>query len=114
MSELIDCFKELCVQEEQKLLDVLSELKRAIECEDLEAVNKLNNLIKSGIEKAVQDATSESEKDSVKALLNQIQALYQLLISNTEESRSKISLELKKISNDKRAANFYLKSSQYR
>ena len=114
MSEFIDGFKELSVQEEQKLLDVLSQLKKAIECEDLVAVSELNNVIKSGVERAVQDATSESEKNSVKALLNQIQVLYQLLISNTEESRSKISLELKKISSDKRAANFYLKSSQYR
>lgn len=102
------------VSENQALLDALNQLKRVIEEEDWSTAESINNNIKMSLQRAVADARSDNEKESLIELLKKVQSLYQLFITNSEESRSKIAVELKKVSTDKKAANFYLKSSQYR
>lgn len=98
----------------QALLGVLSQLKIAIEQQDWTAAENLDSSIKESISRAVLKAKNDEEKQSLRDLLKSVQSLYALLISNTEESRRKISVELKKITSDKKVANFYLKSSQYK
>tara|TARA_R110001592_G_scaffold38315_2_gene126488 strand:- start:30481 stop:30828 length:348 start_codon:yes stop_codon:yes gene_type:complete len=100
--------------ENQTLLEALNQLKTAIEQQDWETAEKLDAGIKEGIASAVLNAKSDEDKHSLTDLLKRVQSLYGLLISNTEESRRKISVELKKITNDKKVANFYLKSAQYK
>jgi hypothetical protein len=100
--------------ENQTLLDVLTQLKNAIEQQDWTTAEKLDICIKESIGSAVLNAKSDEAKRSLTNLLKSVQSLYGLFISNTEESRRKISVELKKITSDKKAANFYLKSSQYK
>ncbi|MFT6028543.1 MAG: hypothetical protein ACI8O8_000267 [Oleiphilaceae bacterium] len=100
--------------ENQTLLDVLTQLKNAIDQQDWTTADKLDICIKENVGSAVLKAKSEEDKRSLTDLLKSVQSLYGLLISNTEESRRKISVELKKITSDKKVANFYLKSSQYK
>tara|TARA_R110001592_G_scaffold138511_6_gene357809 strand:- start:23936 stop:24247 length:312 start_codon:yes stop_codon:yes gene_type:complete len=97
----------------QTLLDVLAQLKIAIEKMDWSTAEQIDQRIKANIESAVLHAKTDEDKNSLIALLKSIQSLYTLLISNTAESQSKISVELKKITSDKKAANFYLTSSKY-
>ncbi|MFV1873214.1 MAG: hypothetical protein ACMZ64_07850 [Oleiphilus sp.] len=99
---------------DKSLVQVLHLLKEAVEKEDWQEAEVLDKKIKSGLQQAVTEAGDEHEKKALIALLHNVQSLYQLLITSTEASRSKVSSELKKISNDKKAVNFYLKSSQYR
>ena len=96
------------------LLDVLNQLEILIAQEDWAKAEKLDQDINKGIQDAVLSAKSDEEKNALIDLLKRIQSIYKLLITNTEESRSKTAIELKKISSDKKAANFYLKSSLYR
>jgi hypothetical protein len=93
--------------ENQTLLDVLTQLKNAIEQQDWTTAEKLDICIKESIGSAVLNAKSDEAKRSLTNLLKSVQSLYGLFISNTEESR-------RKITRDKKAANFYLKSSQYK
>jgi hypothetical protein len=102
------------IAENQTLLDILGQLKSAIEKEEWELAKKLDEFIKANIKDAVENAKSDTEKNDLQVLLAKIQSVYKNLITNTEESKVKLSLELKKITSDRKVANFYLKSSLYK
>lgn len=98
----------------QSLLEVVDQLKLSIENEEWDKAKKIDMDIKTNLEQAVLNAEKDSDKKELIDLLTKIQSLYKLLIANTEESRAKFSFELKKISGDRKVANFYLKSSLYK
>lgn len=102
------------VDEGQSLLEVVVQLKEAIERSEWDEAKKIDDYIKLNIKQAVSDAEKDSDKADLIDLLSKVQSLYKHLIANTEESRSKLSLELKQITNDRKVANFYLKSSLYK
>ena len=92
----------------------MGQLKNAIEKEDWDDAKKIDKHIKANIEHAVLNADNDSDKKELIDLLTKIQSLYKHIINDTEESRAKLSVELKKITGDRKVANFYLKSSLYR
>tara|TARA_R110000850_G_scaffold32798_3_gene90159 strand:+ start:68 stop:391 length:324 start_codon:yes stop_codon:yes gene_type:complete len=102
------------VEKNQSLLAVVGQLKNAIEKEDWDDAKKIDKHIKANIEHAVLNADNDSDKKELIDLLTKIQSLYKYIINDTEESRAKLSVELKKITGDRKVANFYLKSSLYR
>ena len=96
------------------LQETLSQLENAIEQQDWKRAEALDQSIKLHVEGLVSQADSEGDNAKVIDILTKIQALYGQLIAGSEQARLKLSVELKKVSNDNKAANFYLKSSQYR
>lgn len=102
------------VNSNQSLLEVVGQLKVSIENEEWDEAKRIDKHIKTNIEHAVLNADNDSDKKELIDLLTKIQSLYKLLIANTEESRAKLSVELKKITGDRKVANFYLKSSLYK
>tara|TARA_R110002072_G_scaffold154_1_gene987 strand:+ start:43904 stop:44227 length:324 start_codon:yes stop_codon:yes gene_type:complete len=96
------------------LIDVLSQLRHAVEQQDWESAGVLDRAIKKGIKEAVSNAGEGSDKSELIGMLKKIQGLYDQLIADSEQARLKLSDELKKVSRDNKAANFYLKSSHYR
>lgn len=102
------------VNSNQSLLEFVDQLKLSIENEEWDKAKKIDKYIKANLERAVLNAENDSDKKELIALLTKIQSLYKLLIANTEESRAKFSVELKKITGDRKVANFYLKSSLYK
>lgn len=99
---------------EQSLLTVLNQLKDAIDEEKWQRAEELDREIKRGLESAISSSSTPEDKQNLVELMTRIQSLYSLLISHSEAARAKVSEELKKLSKDKKAVNFYLKSSQYR
>ena len=102
------------VDENQNILAVVGQLKNAIENEKWDEAKTIDKNIKTNIERAILNAENDIEKNELIGLLTKIQSLYKLLIANTEESRATFSAELKRITGDRKVANFYLKSSLYK
>ena len=96
------------------LREAMSRLQSAVEKEDWEAAERLDHAIRQEINEAVSVAGTSKDNAELIAMLKKIQSLYDQIIKSSEQARSKFSQELKKVSNDNKAANFYLKSSQYR
>lgn len=100
--------------EGESLISVVGRLKDAIDKAEWEEAKRIDEHIKDDIKQAVLRAENDSDKADLIQLLTKVQSLYQFLIANTEESRAKLSLELKKITSDRKVADFYLKSSLYK
>jgi len=98
----------------QSFLEVVDQLKLSIENEEWDGAKEIDEHIKANLEQAVLSAENDSDKKELIDLLTKIQSLYKFLIANTEESRAKLSVELKKITGDRKVSNFYLKSSLYK
>lgn len=96
------------------LLDALDMLKEAIDQADWLSAGHLDEQIKSNLELAIEKAKDEAEKQALIGLLGHVQVVYQLLLENTEEARRQISLELKKITKDKKASDLYHKAARYK
>ena len=101
-------------KETDSLLDALDKLKAAIDQADWLSAGHLDEQIKSNLELAIEQAKDEAEKQSLIGLLSHIQTVYQLLLENSEEARRLISLELKKITRDKKASALYHKAAHYK
>jgi predicted phage-related endonuclease len=95
------------------LLDVLEQLKQSIDEADWMKAGLLDEQIKSNLEQAIHHAQDDTEKQALVGLLNHVQIVYTLLLENTEEAKKRISLELKKITLDKKASDLYQKASRY-
>mgnify|MGYP000371489895 CR=1 FL=1 len=96
------------------LKNALSQLQEAIENQDFESAEALDSSIRQKIQQAIADASEGESKTELIDDLKNIQLLYSQLITCSEQSRAKLSGELKKITNESKAAKFYLNSSQYR
>ena len=96
------------------LLDTLDQLKESIDRADWLQAGQLDAQIKSNLEQAIGVAEDNDEKQALIGMLSHVQAVYQLLLENTEEAKKQISLELKKITRDKKASDLYHKAAKYK
>ena len=96
------------------LKETLTQLQSFVEQQDWENAEVLDRDIRESIKEAVSQLGEGEDSSELIDILKKTQGLYEELITNSKQARSKFSEELKKISNDNKAANFYLKSSQYR
>lgn len=93
---------------------ILSELQTAIEQQDWEGAEALDASIREKLKAAIARGSEGQNNTELIDMLKKTQHLYDQLIVSSEQSRSELSGELKKIANESKAAKFYLKSSQYR
>lgn len=96
------------------LLDTLDQLKDSIERADWLQAGRLDEQIKSNLELAIDTAKDQGEREALIGMLTHVQAVYQLLLENTEEAKKQISLELKKITLDKKASDLYRNATKYK
>ncbi len=98
------------------LLGTLEQLQHAIDNADWLAASKLDEQIKQTLSDIIQETNVKEDKDKewLMSLLVQVQSVYNLLQENTEEARKQISIELKKLTQDKRVSDFYQKASTYK
>lgn len=102
------------MRDSKTILVALEELKEALENDDWDLASSIDKEIKMQLETAIQQVTTDADKQDIIFILEKAQVLYQLLISRSESSKAKLESELKKISQDKKVSSFYLKSSGYR
>jgi len=96
------------------LLDALDKLKQAIDQADWLSAGYLDEQIKSNLELAIEKTGNDAERQALIGLLSHVQVVYQLLLENTEDARRQIALELKKITQDKKASDLYHKAAGYK
>lgn len=99
-------------KEFKDLLFMLDQLKQAIEQSDWLAASELDARIKADLEQAIGNAHDQQDKQVLQALLLQVRQVYQLLVENSEAARKQISLELRRLSQDKKASDSYTKASR--
>ena len=86
-------------------------LKQACDSQDWTQLKRIDEQILSDVQSMVESAQSEQEKQKLASYLTSIHRIYQLVIEGSEKHRDEISAELRKITQDRRAANSYLESS---
>ncbi len=96
------------------LLGTLEQLQHAIDNADWLAASKLDEQIKQTLSDIIQETNVKEDKEWLMGLLMQVQSVYNLLQENTEEARKQISIELKKLTQDKKVSDFYQKASTYK
>lgn len=95
------------------LLESLDQLKESIEKADWLRAGHLDEQIKSNLELAIDHAKNHDEKQSLIGMLSHVQSVYELLLEDTEEAKKQISLELQKITRDKKASDLYNKAAKF-
>ena len=99
---------------DKSLTDLAQELKEACERRDSERLTLLDEQIKKLVAHHVAESEGETESAQLVAYLKRLQAVYQLVISDSVKHRDEIASELSKLTKDKKAASSYLNSSKLR
>jgi len=88
-------------------------LKLACDQQDWDQLKCIDEEIVAAVKAAIEVAQSEHEKQQLMSYLKSIHRIYQLVIDDAVKYRDDISSELRKLTQDNRAANVYLDSSRH-
>lgn len=91
-----------------------AQLKDANERHDWTLLEDLDKRIRSELEQAVANISSEQERLQVISFLTSYEKVYGLILRDSLKYRDEISEELKKVTRENKAANMYLDSSSYK
>jgi len=88
-------------------------LKLACDEQNWDQLKSIDEQIVVAVKVAIEGAQSEKEKQQLMSYLKSIHRIYQLVIDDAVKYRNEISSELRKLTQDNRAANVYLESSRH-
>ena len=96
-----------------ELSGLIKDLQQACTSKNWEQLKLLDQTIKSYLQRSVELAQTEQQKLGLASDLKSIQDVYQLVIDESGKHQLGISVELKKITSDQRAAKSYLGVSRF-
>ncbi len=89
-------------------------LQHALQEQDWEAVVGLDEALNQQVRRALAQGGDEAERQSLAALLQELQALYGELLAQGERHREDLARQLQQVRRNSSAANQYLASGQQR
>ncbi len=85
-------------------------LQHALQEQDWEAVVGLDEALNQQVQRAIAQGGDEAERQSLAALLGELQTLYRELLEQGERHRGELAVQLQQVRRNSSAANHYLSS----
>lgn len=98
----------------EQFLVLAKKLKEASEKRDFEAMIELDKEVRLALQDSLAMIKTDKEKELAISVLKRYQKVYDLIMKDAVKYRDDISVELKKLTKESKAANFYLDSSKFR
>ncbi|KZY31930.1 MULTISPECIES: hypothetical protein [unclassified Oleiphilus] len=98
----------------ERFLNIAKQLKDANDKQDWALLTELDAQVRVELQAVIASMRTKEDRAQLLSILRRYEKVYSLVLKDSLKHRDEISMELKQITRESKAANTYLDSSQYK
>lgn len=98
----------------ERFLNIAKQLKDANDKQDWALLTELDAQVRVELQAVIASMRTKEDRAQLLSILRRYEKVYALVLKDSLKHRDEISMELKQITRESKAANTYLDSSQYK